>query len=83
MSMLRLEDDAALKLLLAAAGPVAKGDLPKVVQDAMRLSQLTAILKESGRVRGISAGGTLRCLVGKCLARQVAEQLRQAAGPTT
>ena len=47
----------------------------------MRLSQLTAILKESGRVRGISAGDTLRRLVGKCLARQFAEQLRQAAGP--
>jgi len=76
-----LEDDAALKLLLAAAELVAQGDLPEVVQDAMRLSQLTAILKESGRVRGISAGDTLRRLVGKCLARQFAEQLRQAAGP--
>ena len=76
-----LEDDAALKLLLAAAELVAQGDLPKVVQDAMRLSQLTAILKESGRVCGISAGDTFRRLVGKCLARQFAEQLRQAAGP--
>ena len=47
----------------------------------MRLSQPTAILKESGRVRGISAGDTLRRLVGKCLARPFAEQLRQAAGP--
>ena len=34
-------------------------------------------------MRGISAGDTLRRrrLVGKCLARQFAEQLRQAAGP--
>ena len=76
-----LEDDAALKLLLTTAEFVAQGNLPPVVQDAMRLSQLTAILKESGRVRGISAGDTLRRLVGKCLARQFAEQLRQAAGP--
>ena len=32
-------------------------------------------------MRGISAGDTLRRLVGKCLARQFAEQLQQAAGP--
>ena len=49
-----------MKLLLAALGLVAQGDLPKVVQDAMRLSQLTAIWKESDRVRGTSAGDTLR-----------------------
>ena len=71
----------ALKLLFAAAELVAQGELPKAVQDAMRLSQLTAILRESGRVRCISAEDTLRRLVGKCLARQFAEQLRQAAGP--
>ena len=76
-----LEDDTALRLLHSVAECVAQGDLPRVVQDAMRLSQLTAILKDSGRVRGVSAGDTFRRLVGKCLARQFADPFRQAAGP--
>lgn len=51
-----------------------------MVQDAIRLSQFTAILKGSGRVRCISMGDTLRRLVGKCFARP-RQALRQAAGP--
>ena len=76
-----LEDDVALGLLHAAAERVAQGDIPDFVQQAMRLSQITALLKASGRVRGVSAGDTFRRLVAKTLARQFADPLREAAGP--
>ena len=76
-----LEDDAATRLLHAAAQRVAQGDIPVAIQDAMRLSRLTALLKSNGRVRGVAAGDTFRRLVAKTLARQFADRLREAAGP--
>eukprot|EP00973_Karenia_brevis_P022200 3055849-Karenia_brevis.AAC.1 len=47
----------------------------------MGLSQITALLKDNGRIRGIAAGDTFRRLVSKTLARQFQADFRQAAMP--
>ena len=66
-----LEDETAMLLLTTACERIAQGDLPPAIAEAMRMSQLTALKKTGGRVRGVAAGDTYRRLVGKVLARQV------------
>ena len=65
-----LEDETAMLLLTTACERIAQGDLPPAIAEAMRMSQLTALKKTGGRVRGVAAGDTYRRLVGKVLARQ-------------
>ena len=55
---------------------------PPQVIEAMRLSQLTALQKLNGKVRGVAAGDTMRRLVGKALARQFQDELRAAVEPS-
>ena len=47
----------------------------------MAMSQVTALQKPNGRVRGICAGDSFRRLVAKCLARQHQGALRRAVAP--
>eukprot|EP00973_Karenia_brevis_P041127 5690481-Karenia_brevis.AAC.1 len=47
----------------------------------MKISKLTALLKDNGRVRGIAAGDTSRRLVSKTIARQSQATLRSKVSP--
>ena len=76
-----LEDDGALELLIDAAEHIAQGDVPETILQAMRLSQLTALSKPNGKVRGVAAGDTLRRLAGTILARKFQDDFRTAAMP--
>ena len=76
-----LESETALDLLTDVAEVLARGRVPEPVVAAMAMSQLTALRKPNGRVRGICAGDTFRRLVAKCLARQKQQALRQAVAP--
>ena len=60
-----LEDETALDLLTDVAETLARGYVPETVVAAMAMSQLTAILKPNGKVRGICAGDIFRRLVAK------------------
>jgi hypothetical protein len=76
-----LEDDESLRLLTAAAELLAQAAVPAVVASAMKMSSITALLKDNGRVRGIAAGDTFRRLVSKALARQHGSEFRRAVAP--
>ena len=65
-----LEDDVALELLPDATEYLARADVPARIVEGMKLSQLTAFRKPIGRVMGVAAGHTFRCLVGEDLSRQ-------------
>ena len=60
---------------------LAQGRVPADIAAAMALSQMTALLKPNGRVRGIAVGDTFRRLVAKTLARQFQEPFREAVAP--
>ena len=47
----------------------------------IRQGRLTALQKESGGVRGIVAGDVIRRLVGRSMARQLAESVKSATAP--
>ena len=64
-----LEDDVALNLLYDAANQLARAEVPSCIVQALQYSLLTALLKENGKIRGISAGDTFRRLTTKTLAR--------------
>ncbi len=49
----------------------------------MKLSQLTALRKPNGRVRGVAAAHTFRRLVGKALSWQRQEDFRQEVEPAS
>ena len=55
--------------------------MPGVVRSALALSQLTAVLKPNGKVRGIAAGDTLRRLVEKTLAKQFVAAFQEEVAP--
>ena len=64
--MLDEEDD--VELLFEAAASFAKAELPTAVAEALMLARLTALRKESGGVRGIATGTSMRRLVARALA---------------
>ena len=76
-----LEDEWALNRLTDVGEYLARGEVPQAVVEALALSQMTALRKGNGRVRGICAGDTLRRLVAKTLARQYQTRLREAVAP--
>ncbi len=49
--------------------------------DAICMSRRTALQKINGKVRGVAAGSTVRCLVGKVLAKQFQAEFRSALAP--
>ena len=76
-----LEDEEALDSLTDVAECIARGLVPPAIRAALALSQLTAILKTNGKVRGIAAGDALRRLVEKTLAKQFSSTFRQEVSP--
>ena len=76
-----LEDEHSLDLLTDVAEFLANGMVPPAVATALALSQMTALRKPNGRVRGICAGETFRRLVEKTLARQFSQVFRDTVAP--
>ena len=50
---------------------LARGQVPQVVIEAIRVGRMTALQKPDGGVRGIVAGDILRRLVGRTIAQQI------------
>ena len=59
-----LSNPSHFQWLFRAAEELAKGDIPAVVVDVVRLGRMTALQKPDGGVRGIVVGDVLRRLVG-------------------
>jgi hypothetical protein len=76
-----LDDETSMELLSFVCERLAQGDVPQTIIDAMRMSRLTALRKNNGRVRGVAAGCTFRRLVGKVLAKQFQQDFRSAVAP--
>ena len=76
-----LEDEAAMDLLLSACQQIASAGIPAEIVLAMRMSSMTALQKDNGRVRGIAAGDVYRRLVAKTLARMKQETFRRRVAP--
>ena len=73
------EDTAAL--FCSAALRLAQARLPGQEAHAFMLARMTALKKPSGGIRGISAGTTLRRLVGRCLALLIRKDVEAACSP--
>ena len=76
-----LENEVAFDALFAAAGKLARAEVPQPIVDVMKTSALTALLKPNQRIRGIASGDSFRRLVSKSLARQYQQELRAAVYP--
>ena len=77
-----LEDPLALQVLTDIIEIIANGHLPPAISHAMRLSGLTALRKNNGRVRGIAAGDTYRRLASKILAKMKQSVFRNRVEPS-
>jgi len=59
----------------------ARANLPQEVLQAHRIGRISALQKDTGRIRGIVAGSVLRRLVCKAVAKQFASKLLEATAP--
>ena len=59
-------------LFVQAATSLARGNIPEVIMEAIRLGQMTALRKPDGGVRGIVVGDIVRQLVARTIAKQEA-----------
>ena len=69
-----LENELDSSLFVQAATSLAKGNIPEVIMEAIRLGQMTALRKPDGGVRGIVVGDIVRRLVARTIAKQVSKQ---------
>ena len=76
-----LEDDDLWGVFVNFAEAFARAEVPATVASALRLGRITAVRKDSGKVRGIVAGSILRRLVCKSVAKQYAGALMAATAP--
>lgn len=77
-----LESPEAWDAFTSVCQFIAEGRLPQCIQDVFRLARITAAIKPDGvRIRPLAAGDSLRRLVGRALARQCTEQVRDAISP--
>ena len=76
-----LDDDLGFQLLFYVCEKLANGGIPSDIVGALKFSKLTALRKNNGKVRGVSAGDILRRLVSKVLARQFQKEFRCTAEP--
>ena len=67
--------------LVQVASRLAVGDIPEEVVDGIRLGRLTALAKPDGGVREIVVGDTVRRLVARTMAKQVANKAEKATAP--
>ena len=68
-------------LLFLAGEQLARAHVPPNIITLIRQGRLTALQKDNGGVRGIVAGDVIRRLVGRTMARQLAEPVKAATAP--
>ena len=71
-----LEDARGRKLLFAVGEKLA---VPQKVVEMIRVGRLTALSKPDGRVRGVVVGETVRRLVSRTIAQQLATAVEKAS----
>jgi hypothetical protein len=71
--------ETSSSLLANAASMLAKGSIPGVVRDILRVGRLTALSKPGGR--GITTDEVIRRVVAKTLAQIYAKNIDQACSP--
>ena len=76
-----LENERDSSLFVQAATSLARGNIPEVIMEAIRLGQMTALRKPDGGVRGIVVGDIVRRLVARTIAKQVSKQAEKATAP--
>ena len=76
-----LEDDDLWSLFAKFMQAFARGEVPPEVAQALRLGRMTALKKESGKVRGIVAGSIVRRLACRTVAHQCGDRFLAATAP--
>ena len=76
-----LDDEETLDLQVSAAEKYARGDISASIARGLGVGRLTALQKETGRVKGIVAGDAFRRLVAKTLSRQFGDEIEDACAP--
>ena len=76
-----LENDHDIASLCRFAQILAWGEVPDLIEPAVRLGRMTALQKPDGGVRGIVVGDALRRLVARTMAQQIAEKVEKATSP--
>ena len=67
--------------LFRVAELVARGDMPPLAVETIKLGRMTALRKESGGVRSIVSGEIMRRLVAQTFAQQVGPAVKAATAP--
>ena len=70
-----------LRLFVAAAEVLARGQVPESIQTAVKLGRMIALSKTDGGVRGIVAGDVIRRLVARTMSQQLMEAVQSATSP--
>ena len=78
---MRLEDTELLDLFGEVAEVLARAEVPRPVARALGRGRLTALRKPTGKIRGIATGVTVRRIVAKTLATEVANAIEQTTAP--
>ena len=81
MLKISLDDEETLDLQASVAERFARGDVPSPIARGLGMGRLTALQKDTGRVRGIVAGDAFRRLVAKALSRQFGDEIEDACAP--
>ena len=76
-----LSNPSHFQWLFRAGEQLARGDIPAVVVDVVRLGRMTALHKPDGGVRGIVVGDVLRRLVGRTIAQQLMPAVERYTAP--
>ena len=76
-----LENERDSGLFVQVATSLARGNIPEVIIETIRLGQVTALRKPDGGVRGIVVGDIVRRLVARTMAKQVSKQAEKATAP--
>ena len=76
-----LDDVRGRKLFFAVGEQLARATVPHEVVEIIRVGRLTALSKPDGGVRGIVVGDTVRRLVGRTIAQQLAIAVEGATAP--
>ena len=63
------------------ASLLARGRVPDTILQAIRFGRLTVLQKPDGGVRGIVVGDTIRRLVARTMAKQIAKKVETATAP--
>ena len=76
-----LDHSGDLRLFVAAAELLARGQVPQSIETAIKLGRMTALSKADGGVRGIVARDVIRRLVARTMSQQQMESVQSATSP--